>query len=103
VPETKRSAVTAIGCVIVLVLIVVSGLAFNSWSQERTLCTLPAEERAALVSRTADELHRFCGQGRPDALTRYCHELASFAASFHGCQEACGSLADCALAPAPIR
>jgi len=72
-------------------------------SERRRLRALSDEQRSALLSRTVDDLRRFCGDGRPDALTGHCRELASFAAQFDECKGDCEALVHRQLAPVPTR
>jgi hypothetical protein len=89
--------------VIAAVLAAVVALAVSMSSRARGLRALPAEERAALLSRTVDELRRFCGEGRPRALEEHCREQASFAAQFDECRGECETLVRPLLTPAPTR
>ena len=73
------------------------------WPEQRGLRALPVEERRALLSRTVDELRRYCGEARPEALEDHCRELASFAARFEECRGECEALVRHNLAPAPTR
>jgi hypothetical protein len=84
---------------------VIIAIAFSSApsSERRRLRALPDEQRSALLSRTADDLRRFCGDGHPDAIAGHCRELASFAAQFDECQGECEALVHRQLAPAPTR
>ena len=72
-------------------------------SERRALRALPDEQRLALLSRTADDLRRFCSDERPGALADHCRELASFAAQFDECTGECATLVRHQLAPAPTR
>lgn len=72
-------------------------------SPRGALRDLPAQRRAALLSRTVGELREACGEDRPAALRSHCRELASFAASFDECDGACVKLVRRALVPEPTR
>lgn len=85
--------------VIAAMVAVVAGLS----TERRALRAMPAQERAALVARTVDELRQLCGPGKPPALKDHCRELASFAAQFDECQGECEALVRHELTPAPTR
>jgi hypothetical protein len=89
--------------VAVLVLAVVLGALFEVTARRRALRALPAQQRAAVLARTVDELRDTCGPGAPDALRDHCRELASFAAQFDDCRGECDALVRRQLAAAPTR
>ncbi len=64
---------------------------------------LPPEQRAALLSRTMDELGRSCGKPRAAAIEDHCRELASFAAQFDECRADCEALVRPLITPNPTR
>jgi hypothetical protein len=92
---------------LVLVLAVVLAAAaavLSSLSSERSgVRGLAPEQRAALLSRTVDELRQFCGAGHDAALADHCRELASFAAQFKECRGECETLVRPVLTPTPSR
>jgi hypothetical protein len=71
--------------------------------RDRGLRALPPEQRAALLSRTVDQLREFCGSGHAPALDDHCRELASFAAGFEECRGECEALARPFRARTPTR
>lgn len=96
--ERLVAALAVLGVVVVLVAIV-----WSLGSERRALRALPDDQRLALLSRTVDEMRQFCREGRPEALKKHCHELASFAAQFAECRGECEELVRLQLAPAPPR
>ena len=96
--ERLLAAVLLLGAAAVLIAIL-----WNLGSERRALRALPAEQRLALLARTVDELRQSCGEGRPDALKKHCHELASFAALFGECRGECEALVRREFAPPPPR
>ncbi len=91
---------TAVAVALLLLLLAIGS---NLSPERRALRALPPEERAALVSRSVDDLRRFCGEGRADALRDHCRELASFAARFAECRGECEALVRRQLTPTPTR
>jgi hypothetical protein len=61
------------------------------------------DERTALLSRTVEDLRRFCGAGRPPDLEDHCRELASFASRFDECRGECEALVRPLITPTPTR
>ena len=90
--------VPALGVVAILI-----ALGSGPSSERKRLRALPDEQRSALLSRTVDDLRRFCGDGRPAALADHCRELAAFAEQFGECTGDCEALVHRQLAPAPTR
>jgi hypothetical protein len=89
---------------VALALVALVLVSLSSFSSERrAIRSLPGAERAALVSRTVDELRELCGDGRPDGLKDHCRELAAFASKFDECRGDCAALARAQLAPVPTR
>lgn len=86
-----------------VVLAAVAAIALTLRAGPSGLRGLPAEERAALVTRTVDELRQYCGPGRAPALEDHCRELASFAARFDECRGECEALVRPLLTSAPTR
>jgi hypothetical protein len=83
-----------------------AALAASVWwgaSERRALRAVPLDERAALLSRTVEDLRSHCREGRPAALDEHCRELASFAARFDECRGECEALVRPLLTPAPTR
>jgi hypothetical protein len=103
----RRAFATGRRVYLVLVLAVVLASAaaiFTSLSSDRRgVRALAPEQRAALLSRTVDELREFCGAGHPAALHDHCHELAGFAAGFEECRGECETLVRPLLTPTPTR
>lgn len=92
--------ITSVALAMLAVLVTI----VSAYSPERqALRALPDDQRRAVLSRTVDELRRFCGDERPDALKEHCRELASFAAQFEECHGDCEALTHRQLAPNPTR
>jgi hypothetical protein len=87
----------------VLVVAVLVGALYEASVKRRALRALPAEQRAAILGRTVEELRQICGPGSPEALRDHCRELASFAAQFDDCRGDCEALVRRELASAPTR
>ncbi|WP_248346171.1 hypothetical protein [Anaeromyxobacter paludicola] len=83
--------------------VALGALLWASASPPGALRAIPAGERAALLSRTVDELRRSCADGRPQALADHCRELATFASRFDECGGPCAELVRRELAPRPTR
>ena len=78
---------------------IVAGGALLRWQQQRSLASLPVDDRAALFHRTLDTLTTTC---RNDALADHCREQAAFILQFPECDEACRAVAT-RFGPAPTR
>lgn len=89
--------------VAVLLAAVVVGVRVELSAKRRALRTLPAEQRAAVLARTLEELRETCGPGAPDVLRDHCRELASFAAQFDDCRGECEALVRGHLTSSPTR
>ncbi|HET9595697.1 MAG TPA: hypothetical protein VFP65_08955 [Anaeromyxobacteraceae bacterium] len=89
--------------VAVLLAAVVVGVLVELSAKRRALRTLPAEQRAAVLARTLEELRETCGPGAPDVLRDHCRELASFAAQFDDCRGECEALVRGHLTSSPTR
>ncbi len=89
--------------VVAAAVAVLAAIAYVTLGAERGLRGVPAEQRAAILARTLDELRQSCGAEPPDALKEHCRELASFAAQFDECGGECASLVRRQLAAAPTR
>ena len=108
VPSPRRRAfATGWRVYLVLVLAVVLAAAVAIFaslgSDRRGVRGLSPEQRAALLSRTVDELREFCGAGHPAALDDHCRELARFAAGFEECRGECEALVRPFITPTPTR
>ena len=86
-----------------VVVAAVAGIALSASSGTRGLRSIPPEQRAAVLSRTVEELREFCGAGHAAALADHCHELAAFAARFDECRGECEALVRPLLTPLPTR
>ncbi len=102
-PRSGAGQVAALGVVAVVVVAAALAIASSAARDRRGVRGLPPEQRAALLSRTVDELRRECGGARASALEAHCRELASFAASFDECRADCAALTRPLLAPTPTR
>ena len=100
--RAQRTTRWLLSSVLVLVAIL-TALSWNPMSARRALRALPDEQRAALLTRTVDELRLSCGEGRPAVLAGHCRELASFAAQFDACSGDCEALVRRQLTPVPTR
>lgn len=89
------TVILAVGTVLALGWSIVSG--------RDTVRGLPLEQRAALLSRTLDELRQSCRNARGTALDDHCRELASFAARFDECRGECEALVRPLITPNPTR
>ena len=88
---------------VLAVVAILIALGSGPHSERKRLRALPDDQRSVLLSRTVDDLRRFCGDGRPEALAGHCHELAVFAEQFGECTGECEALVHRQLAPAPTR
>lgn len=104
-PRPPRGAERRLYLAVVAVLAIATVLAMG-WSivsGPDTVRGLPLEQRAALLSRTLDELRHSCGNARGTALDAHCRELASFAARFDECRGECEALVRPLVVPNPTR
>jgi hypothetical protein len=101
-PSDRTGRRVYLGVLLSVVLATLVGV-LASRPRDRGVRALPPEERAALLSRTVDELRQFCGSGHAPALDDHCRELASFAAAFEECRGECEALARPFLARTPTR
>jgi hypothetical protein len=102
-PERDSEGRTYLWIVAAVALATLAAIASIATSGRRGLAGVPPEQRAALLSRTVDELRQFCGAGRAAALEDHCRELASFAARFEECSGECERLVRPYLTPTPTR
>lgn len=101
-PRRSASWLAPVSLAVAVVALLVV-LAYGRWSGRRAILALAPEERQVVLSRTVDDLRRWCGGGRPDGLRDHCRELAAFAARFEECRGDCEALARHLLAPNPTR
>jgi hypothetical protein len=92
-----------LGVLLSVVLATLVGVLASRSPRDRGLRALPPEQRAALLSRTVDELRQFCGPGHAPALDEHCRDLAAFTARFEECRGECEALARPFRAPTPTR
>ncbi len=94
----------AVRALVILVAIAVfAGVIWEMTSDRRAIRALSREQRLSLVSRSAEELKRFCTEGRPDALKAHCRDVASFVVQFDECKGECEDLARMQLTSIPTR
>jgi hypothetical protein len=88
---------------VTIVLAAAVAFGFSIATGRNTVRGLPLEQRAALLSRTLDDLRQSCGNARATALEDHCRELASFAAQFDECRGECEALVRPLITPKPTR
>lgn len=96
-----RLHVAGLVAIVVVATLVAFGGAIRAG--QSSVRELPPDQRAALLSRTVDELSRSCGRNRPAAVEAHCRELASFAAQFDECRGDCAALVRPLITPNPTR
>lgn len=89
-------------------MVIATSIAIASWMTSvhpilRGMRSVAPEQRAALLSRTVEDLRRFCGAGHAAALDEHCRDLAYFAAQFDECRGDCEALVRPFITPRPTR
>jgi hypothetical protein len=101
-PQPSSGSLARFAAIVILAALFALGL-HAVFADRRALESVPAPQRAELLSRTVAELRDFCGTRASAALKDHCRELASFASGFDACQGECEELVRRELAPRPTR